>query len=145
MDDPLNFHLQVANGQLEKPLATATLKIEIGDNSFAEHFVVMKKLTGPILGLHFMRNSGVVIDTTQGLIQFPHLNMQVKTASIEITTKPHPVITDESLTIPPTTTKTLRAFVDYPSEWEHNRDCNTIGEVYGNSKFADFSLDVDNN
>ena len=28
---------------------------------------------------------------------------------------------------------------------EHNRECDTIGEVYGNSKFADFSLKVDNN
>ena len=41
IDDPPNFQIQVANGQLEKPLSTATLKIEIGDNSFAEHFVVM--------------------------------------------------------------------------------------------------------
>ena len=46
IDDPPNFQIQVANGQLEKPVSTATLKFEIGDNSFAEHFVVMKKLTG---------------------------------------------------------------------------------------------------
>ena len=71
IDDPPNFQIQVANGQLEKPLSTATLKLEIGDNSFAEHFVVMKKLTGPINGLHFMRNNSVVINTTHGLIHFP--------------------------------------------------------------------------
>ena len=81
IDDPPNFQIQVANGQLEKPLSTATLKFEIGENSIAEHFVVMKKLTGPIIGLHFMRNNSVVIDTTHGLIHFPHLTMQVKTAS----------------------------------------------------------------
>ena len=45
IDDPPNFQIQVADGQLEKPLSTTTLKFEIGDNSFAEHFVVMKKLT----------------------------------------------------------------------------------------------------
>ena len=72
IDDPPNFQIQVANGQLEKPVSTATLKFEIGDNSFAEHFVVMEKLTGPIIGLHFMRNNSVVIDTTYGLIHFPH-------------------------------------------------------------------------
>ena len=105
IDDPPNFQIQVANGQLEKPLSTATLKFEIGDNSFAENFVVMKKLTGPIIGLHFTRNNSVVIDTTHGLIHFPHLTMQVKTASSEITTKPQPVIMDEDLTIPPATTK----------------------------------------
>ena len=79
-DDPPNFQIQVANGQLEKPFSTAALKVEIGNNSFAEHFVVKKKLTGPVIGLHFMRNNSVVIDTTHGLIHFPILTMQVKTA-----------------------------------------------------------------
>ena len=69
-DEPPNFQIQVANGQLEKPISTAMLKFEIGDNGFAEHFVVMKKLTGPIIGLRFMRNNSVVIDTTHGLIHF---------------------------------------------------------------------------
>ena len=116
IDDPPNFQIQVANGQLEKPLSTTTLKFEKGDNSFAEHFVVLKKLTGPIIGLHFMRNNSVVIDTTHGLIHFPHLTMQVKTASSETTTKPQPVITDEALTIPPMTTKTITTFIDHPSK-----------------------------
>ena len=115
IDDSPNFQMQVSNGQLEKPLSTATLKIEIGDNSFAEHCVVMKKLTGHLIGLHFMRNNSVVIDTTHGLIHFPHLTMQVKTASSETTTKLQPVITDEALTIPSTTTKTITAFIDHPS------------------------------
>ena len=123
--------MQVANGQLEKPLSTATLKIEIGDNSFAEHFVVMKKLTGPKIGLHFMRNNSVVIDTTHGLIQFPHMTMQVKTASSETTTKPQPVITDKALTIPPTTTKPITAFIGHSSKW------NTTGTVTPLEKFTE--------
>ena len=131
IDDPPNFQIQVANGQLEKPLSTATLKFEIGDNSFAEHFVVLKKLTGPIIGLHFMRNNSVVIDTTHGLIHFPHLTMQVKTALSETTTKPQPVITDKALTIPPTTTKTITAFIDHPSKW------NTTGTVTPLEKFTE--------
>ena len=131
IDDPPNFQIQVANGLLEKPLSTATLKFEIEDNSFAEHFVVMKELTGPLFGLHFMRNNSVVIDTTHGLIHFPHLTMQVKTASSETTTKPQPVITDEALTIPPTTTKTITAFIDRPSKW------NTTGTVTPLEKFTE--------
>ena len=123
IDDPPNFQIQVANDQLGKPLSTATLKFEIGDNPFAEHFVVMKKLTGPIIGLHFMMNNCVVMDTTHGLIHFPHLTMQVKTASSETTTKPQPVITDRTLTIQPTTTNTITAFIDHPSKW------NTTGTV----------------
>ena len=131
IDDPPNFQIQVANGQLEKPLSTATLNIEIGDNTFAEHFVVMKKLTGPIIGLLFMRNNSVVIDTTHGLIPFPHLTIQLKTASSDTTTKPQPVITDEALTIPPTTTKTITAFNDHPSKW------NTTGIVTPLEKFTE--------
>ena len=131
IDDPPNFQIQVANGQLEKPISTAALKSEIEDNSFAEQFVVMKKLTGPIAALHFMRNNSAVIDTTHGLIHFPHLTMQVKTASSQTTTKPQPVITDEALTIPPTTTKTITAFIDHPSKW------NTTGTVTPLEKFME--------
>ena len=78
IDDPPNFQIQVANGQLEKPLSTATLKVEIGENSFAELSVVMKRLTGPIIGLHFMRNNSVVIDTTHGLKHSPTWRCKLK-------------------------------------------------------------------
>ena len=131
IDDPPNSQIQVANGQLEKPLSTATLKFKNGDNYFADYFVVMKKFTGPIYGLHFMKNNSVVIDTTHGLIHFPHLTMQVKTASSETTTKPQPVITDEALTIPPTTKKTITAFIDHQSKW------NTTGTVTPLEKFTE--------
>ena len=145
IDDPPEFQIQVANGQLEKPLSTATLIFETVDNTSAEHFVVMKRLTGPIIGLHFMRNNTVVIDTTHGLVHFPHLTMQLKTASSESTTKPQPVIIEDALTIPPTTTKTILAFVDHSSKWNTTSsvNCDNDGEVYGNSKFADFALNVD--
>ena len=131
IDDHPNFQTQVANGQLEKPLSTTTLKFEIGDHAFAEHFVVVKKKTGSKIGLHFMWNNSVVIDTTHGLIHFPHLMMQVKTASSETTTKPQPLITDEALTIPPTTTKTITTFNDHPSKW------NTTGTVTPLEKFKE--------
>ena len=98
IDDPDNFQIQVANGQLEKPTATATLKFDIGDHIFAEHFVVMKNLTGPIIGLHFMKHNSVVIDTTHGLIYFPHLTMQVKSPSSQASAKPQPVRIHDSMT-----------------------------------------------
>ena len=37
-NDRPNFQIQVANGQLEKPISTVTLKFDFGDNIFAEHF-----------------------------------------------------------------------------------------------------------
>ena len=63
IDEPPKFQIQVASGQLEKPIATATMKFDIGNHIFAEHFVVMKNLTGAFIGLHFMRHNIVTIDT----------------------------------------------------------------------------------
>ena len=131
VDDPPIFLIQVANGQLEKPKATATLIFDIGDHIFAEHSVVMKNLTGPIIGLHFMTRNSVVIDTTHGLIHFPQLTMQVKSASSRTSTKHQAVLIHDSITIPQRTTKTVTEFVDYLSEW------NTTGTVTPVEKFTE--------
>ena len=57
--------------------------------------------------------------------------MQGKTTSSETTTKPQAVISEEALTIPPTTTKTFTAFIDHPSKW------NTTGTVTPLEKFTE--------
>ena len=111
IDEPPNFQIRVANGQLEKPIATATLKFDIGDHIFAEHFIVMKNLTGRIIGLHFMRHNSVVNDTTHGLIHFPHLTMQLKSALSHKSAKPPAVLIHDHITIPQMTTKTYTTLV----------------------------------
>ena len=109
IEDPPNFQIQLAIGQLEKPIATTTLEFNIGDHIFAEHFVVMKNLTGHNIGLHFIRHNSVVIDTTHGLIHFPHLTMQFKSALSQTSAKPQAVLIHDSITIPQMTTKTITA------------------------------------
>ena len=127
-DDPSIFQLHVANGQLEKPISAATLEFDIGDNTFEEHFVVMKNLTGPIIGLHFMRHNSVVIDTTHGLIHFPDLKMRVKKAATEASAKPQPVFIQDNTTVPLMATKTITAFVHDPSEWQTTGTVTPVGE-----------------
>ena len=117
INDPPNFQIHVANGQLEKPISQATLKFDIGDNTFAEHSVVMKNFTEPIVQLHFLRHNSVVIDITHGLIHFPHLTVPAENAAIETSAKPQPVLIQDNTTVPPMTTKKITAFVDHPSEW----------------------------
>ena len=142
IDDPPYLQTQFANGQLEKPLATTTLKIEIGGNIFAKHFVVMKKLRERIKGLPFMGSNSVVIDMTHCLIHFPHLTMLVKTASSQTTAK-------SSL---PTLMMPWRYHWGqqkqtqrWPSvRMENDRDCDTTRKFYGSSNFADFPFNVDN-
>ena len=46
------------------------MKFDTGDHTFAGHFIAMKYLTGPSIGLNLMRHNSVVIDTTHGLILF---------------------------------------------------------------------------
>ena len=64
-----------------------------------------------------MRHNSVVIDTTHGLIHFPHLTMKVKSVSSGTRAKPQAVLIHGSITVPPMTTKTITAFVNHLSEW----------------------------
>ena len=130
IDEHPNFQIQVANGQLEKPKATATLKFDIGDHIFAEHF----NLTGPIIGLHFLRHNSVVIGTTHGLIHFPHLTMQVRSALRQTHDKPQVVLIHDSITVPQMTTITTTTSVDHLSEW------NTTGSITPVEKFTSHNI-----
>ena len=127
---PTNI-FKVAHGQLRKPITTVTPKFDIGDNAFAEHFVARKNLTGPFLGLHFMKHNSLFIDITHGLIHFPHLTRRAKNAAIETSDKPLPVFIHDNTIVPPMTVKTITTFVDYPSEW------HTTGTVIPVGKFTE--------
>ena len=125
IDDPPKFQIQVAIGQLEKPISTTTLKFDIGDNTFAEHFVVMKNLTGPSIGLHFMRHNSVV----SHCLVFPHLTMHAKNVSIETSAEPQLVFIQDNTTVPPMTTKAITAFVDHPLEWHTTGTVTPVGKI----------------
>ena len=75
--EPPTFKLQVANGDIETPTKTIILKFEIGDWNFKETFIVAKRLTGPILGLTFLKNNSAILDVSQGLLHFPHLTYSI--------------------------------------------------------------------
>ena len=113
ISDTPAFQIQIANGQLAKPIATATLELDIRENTYAEHFLIMKNLTWRFIGLHFMSYNSVVIDTTHDLIHFPQLKMPVKSTSNETSAEPQVVLIHDSIRVPPMTTKTITAFVDH--------------------------------
>ena len=75
-----NFQILVANGQLETPKGTVQLKFGIGDIDFHEIFIVMKKLTSPLIGLSFLQRN--MLDMRQGVLNFPFFSsfLQLKTA-----------------------------------------------------------------
>ena len=96
-----NFQIMVANGQLETPKSTVELKFEVGDIEFHEIFIVMEKLTSPLIGLSFLQRNNTILDMRQGVLKFPFFSMQLKTEDHKYTNVMEPICTQEDITIPP--------------------------------------------
>ena len=96
-----NFQIMVANGQLETPKSTVELKFEVGDIEFHEIFIVMEKLTSPLIGLSFLQRNNTILDMRQGVLNFPFFSMQLKTADQKYTNVMEPICIREDATIPP--------------------------------------------
>ena len=91
----------VANGQLETPKSTVELKFEVGDIDFHEIFIVMEKLTSPLIGLSFLQRNNTILDTRQRVLNFPFFSMQLNTADHKYTNVKEPICAREDITIPP--------------------------------------------
>ena len=96
-----NFQIMVANRQLETPKSTVELKFEVGDIDFHEIFIVMEKLTSPLIGLSFLQRNNTILDMRQGILNFPFFSMQLKTADHKYTNVMEPICAREDITIPP--------------------------------------------
>ena len=69
------FKIECANAQLEQPLATAEIQINIETYKIMDTFVILSKTSFSIIGLNFMQKHHAVIDTANGTINFPHVEM----------------------------------------------------------------------
>ena len=95
------LQIMVANGQLETPKSFVEHKFEVGDIEFHEIFLVMEKLTGPIIGLMFLQRNHTVLDMRQGILNFPYFLMQLKTADHKYSNVLEPILNPDDITIPP--------------------------------------------
>ena len=75
---PPEFQIMVANGQLEAPIATVELQLEVGDITFREKFIVMTNITSPLIGILFLQRNSTILDMHQGFLNFPFFSMQLK-------------------------------------------------------------------
>ena len=73
-----SFQIMVANGDLETPKSTVELKFEVGDIEFHKNFIVMEKLSSPILELIFLQRNHTALDMRQGILNFLFFSMQMK-------------------------------------------------------------------
>ena len=62
-----NFQIMDANRQLETPKSTVELKFKVGDIEFHEIFIVMEKLTSPLIGLAFLQRNNTILNMRQGV------------------------------------------------------------------------------
>ena len=129
--DPPPFKLQVANGDTGTPIKATQVQFEIGDWTFKETFIVASKITGPILGLTFLKNNSGILDASQGLLHFPHLTYAINPASDEQPTKPHKVIILNQTTLAPDQCITVEALVNIKSI------AHTSGVIHPTAAYAE--------
>ena len=96
-----SFQIMVANGDLETPKSTVELKFEVRDIEFHEIFIVMEKLSSPIIGLMFLQRNHTVLDMRQGNLNFPYFSMQLKTVDHKYSNVMEPILNPEDVRIPP--------------------------------------------
>ena len=95
-----NFQIMGGNGLLETPKSTVELKLKVDDIEFLEIFVVMEKLSSPLIGLSFLQRNNTILDMRQGVLNFPFFSMQLKTAGHKYTNVMEPIGTREDITDP---------------------------------------------
>ena len=107
------FKIECANAQLEQPIATADIQFNIGTYTFTDTFVILSKTSFPIIGLIFMRNHQAVIDTANGTINFPHVEMTLAMTDEmkKCNPKPLQIMAEGHQTLPPQQTTAVNAIV----------------------------------
>ena len=115
---PPSFKVQFANADPEQPRATYTLRFKIGDYTFEETFIVMNQTSFPIIGLAFLRKHAAIIDTAQGTIDFPKIQITMALTDEKQKCNPKPITakTEAKHTIPAQSTRVIYASIPVSNE-----------------------------
>ena len=97
------FDIECANAQQEQQVATDDIQFNIGTYTFTDTFVILSNTSFPITGLNFMRNHQAVLDTANGTINFPHVEMTLAMTDEMNNCNPKPlqIMAEGNQTIPP--------------------------------------------
>ena len=115
---PPPFKVQYANAELEQPRATYTLRFKIGDYTFEETFVIMNQTSFPRIGLAFLRKHAAILDTAQGTIDFPKIQIKMALTDEMQKCNPKPIMikTEAKHTIPAHSTRIVYASIPVSTE-----------------------------
>ena len=110
---PPPFKIQYANTEIEKARATYTMKFKIGNYTFEDTFIIMTKTSYPIIGLAFLRKHSAILDTAQGTIDFPkiQITLALKDERQKCNHKPITIKTEEKHTIQAQATRIIHASI----------------------------------
>ena len=112
------FKVQYGNTELEQLLATYTLRFQSGDYTFEETFIIMNQTSFPITGLAFLRKHAAILDTAQGIIDFPKIQITMALTDELQKCNPQPITikTDAKQTIPAHSTRIIYASIPVSNE-----------------------------
>ena len=112
------FKMQYANAELEQPLATYTLRFKIGDYTFEETFIILTQTSFPIIGLAFLRKHAAILDTAQGTIDFPKIQITMALTDERQKRNLEPIMikTEAKHTIPAHPPRTIYASIPVSTE-----------------------------
>ena len=133
---PPPFKVQYANAELEQPLATYTLRFKIGNYTFEETFIVMNQMSFPIIGLAFLRKHAAILDTAQGTIDFPkiQITMALTDEMQKCNLKPITIKTEAKHTIPAQATRIIYAVIPVTTEHTITGTIQPLPQFDENSK-----------
>ena len=100
-DPPPNFQIMVANGQLEVPIGTVLLEVEVADFMLKENFIIVKNLPNSLIGLCFLRKNNAIFVVTQGILTLSYLSMQLKPDTRTSIRQATPLFADNTYTLQP--------------------------------------------
>ena len=126
-----NFHIMVANGQIERPIGTVLLEFEVADFQFQENFIVLKTLPSPLMGLCFLQRHNAPSDFQQWNITFPYLSVHVRPKHTTNDRAATPLLTETTYTLQPGETLAIS------SKKPHLTHCNATGVVTLSSHMED--------
>ena len=133
---PPPFKVQYANAELEQPLATYTLRFKIGNYTFEETFIVMNQMSFPIIGLAVLRKHAAILDTAQGTIDFPkiQITMALTDEMQKCNLKPITIKTEAKHTIPAQATRIIYATIPVTTEHTITGTIQPLPQFDENSK-----------
>ena len=89
------------------------MRFKIGDYTFEETFIIMNQTSFPIIALAFLRKHAAILDTAQGTIDFPKIQITLTIADEMQKCNPKPITikTEGKHTIPAQSTRIINASI----------------------------------